>query len=123
MIGELAVRIKTKKNLVRIKVNLNEKNSNELHEIANLVGDLINWHLLELLEALYHMACNDTIKYEIYKTNKINFHLRRIIYNGNEIEIEYALKLLWQLCFDKRIAEDVQKDQKLMNKLQDIIMG
>lgn len=78
------------------------------------------WNLLELLDSLYNMAVNDSVKYEIYATHKIGAFLRDIIFGGNEFEVEYALKLLWQLCFDKRVLELVVKDTELYEKIKAI---
>ena len=50
------------------------------------------WHIIELLNALYHMSVNDTIKYDVYFTYKMNESLRDICYYGNRIEKEYSLK-------------------------------
>ena len=44
--------------------------------------------------------------------------LNKIIYNGNEIEQEYAFKLLYQLCFDDRIATDIAENKKLYDLIQ-----
>lgn len=44
--------------------------------------------------------------------------LTKIIYNGNETEQEYALKLLYQLCFDDSIAQDIKDNKKLHDLIQ-----
>lgn len=93
MIGKIAKTIETKKDLIRIKVNLDET-SNETFKIARTVTHRTVWHLIELIDALYHMSCSDTIKFEIYETNKMSVHLRSIINHGNATEIEYCLKLI-----------------------------
>ena len=97
-----------------------DENTNETYENATILVKNTVWQFVELIDALYHMACNDTIKYEIYMTHKMNSYLRDIIYHGNEIEVEYALKMLWQLCFDERVANDVRSDQLLINKIKQL---
>lgn len=47
-------------------------------------------------------------------------YLRMIIYNGNDVEREYSILLLWQLCFDKQIAADVLNDGELYNFINSI---
>lgn len=79
----------------------------------------VTLNLFELLISLYPMVRKDTIKYEIYSIYKMNVYLRSIIYHGNEFEIEYALKMLWHLCFNKRVANDVRQDEKLMARIKD----
>jgi hypothetical protein len=118
IISKIAKTIETKKNLLRMNVNLNE-NVEKSQSIAKYNIKNVVWHLVELIDALYHMACNDTIKYEMYQENKMNEILRNIIYHGNSTEAEYALKLLWQLCFDDRVADDVNKDGQLMEKIRE----
>jgi hypothetical protein len=73
------------------------------------------WNLILLIEALHKFSINDTNKSKIYEKLKLKEDLRKIIYNGNEFEKEYAFKLLNQLCFDDNIALDVKNDKKLIN--------
>jgi hypothetical protein len=77
----------------------------------------ISWHLIELLQGLYHLAVNDSMKNKMYFEFNLSQHLRVIIYYGNQAEIEYGLKLLWQLCFDKDVARDVFEDNQLNSML------
>lgn len=72
------------------------------------------WNLIELLEALYRMSVNDSIKLSIYHTYSMREILRKLIFNGNEIEREFSLRLLYQLCFDDEIAQDVAKQSDLV---------
>ena len=78
------------------------------------------WHCVELLNSVYHLAVCDKIKNDVYFTFNMNDHLRTFIYNGNEIEIQYALKLLYQLCFEKKICQHVKDDQDLIAKIKEI---
>lgn len=75
-------------------------------------SESVEWNLVELLDALYHLSVNDNIKMDIYKT--IIDHLKMLIYKGNEIEKEFSLRLLYQLCFDSEIAEDLSKSAELI---------
>jgi hypothetical protein len=109
----------TTKPVPRINIHVN-RNDRELGTVCMIEIDNIIWHMIELLHALYHMAINDQIKHEIYHLNGMSEHLRVIIYNGNCIEVEFAVKMLWQLCFDPRIAEHVREDAKLMKKIDSI---
>jgi len=47
-------------------------------------------------------------------------HLRTIIFNGNDCESQYGLKLLYQLCFEKKISEHVREDQELIAKIKEL---
>jgi hypothetical protein len=74
--------------------------------------------LIELAEALYHLSVNDNIKLEIYHTFQMKDVLKRIIYSGNEIEKEYSLRCLYQLCFDDQIANDLAIDEKFISYMK-----
>ena len=75
------------------------------------------WHCVELLNSVYHLALCDKIKNDVYFTFNMSDHLRTIIYNGNDVEIQYGLKLLYQLCFEKKICQHVKEDQELIAKI------
>ena len=81
------------------------------------------WNLLELLNSLYNLAVCDSVKFEIYETHQVGLYLKDIIFSGNDFEIEYALKLLRQLCFDKRVLGLVAADTDLYEKIKTISVG
>jgi hypothetical protein len=124
MIHKCALKIKSKAKILRIKCKLDEDNPNDESNICILKLKTSAWHLVELLNAVYHMSVNDNIKHEIYFNYQMCDDLRSIIYNGTPAEIEYSLKLLWQLCFDKTIAEHVAKhvliDTEFLKKITDL---
>lgn len=109
-----------KKQVQRISIQLGENDKN-LSEIIKADVRGTSWNLVELLMALYHMAVNDEIKKAIFYENEMNEHLKIIILKGNEIEIEYGLKILWQLCFDLEISSDVLLDKELYEKIQSFL--
>jgi hypothetical protein len=76
------------------------------------------WHLVELLNAIYHMAVSDKIKYDIYVTHKMCDEIKTIVLIGNQTEATFALKLLYQLCFDNRILNLVQSDSTLLSQIK-----
>ena len=78
------------------------------------------WYLLnaELLNGLSHMAVCDQVRLEIYEERRMKQHLRAIIFSGGEAEVEYALKLLAQLCLDKRVARSVCQSSELVEKIE-----
>ncbi len=78
------------------------------------------WSCIELMDACYHLTVYDKVKHELYFTLKMSEHLRTIIYKGNPIEVMYALKLIYQLCFDKRIAAHVKGDSSLVEKITNL---
>ena len=59
----------------------------------------------------------------MYDKFKMEDSLRKIVYNGNEDEQEYAFKVLNQLCFHKNIALDISNDGDFLKFLNDIIIN
>lgn len=80
----------------------------------------IEWNLIEILNCLYRLAVNDAVKYDMYEIYSMKTYLKLIIFNGNLDEQNHALKLLWQFCFDQRIAKDVREDTRLFNFINDL---
>ncbi|RNA01000.1 hypothetical protein BpHYR1_043721 [Brachionus plicatilis] len=116
IINQMAINLEKNKNVVRTKVQLSEMEVAE--EVSKVSIGSTSWHLIDLLEALYSSAINDSIKESIYFEFQMKNGLRKIIFFGNQTEVNYALKLLWQLCFNIKIAEDVQNDQELLKLIQ-----
>lgn len=112
--------IKSKENLFRVPVNLNESLDETIKEVAGHKSIHGVWNLVELINPLYRMASNDIIKYEIFKKYDMNDYLQLIIYHGNLIEIQYALKMLWQLCYNKLVASEVAQNKNLIAKIKQI---
>ena len=79
------------------------------------------FYLIDFLNTLYNFSVSDEIKYDIYETYAMKHYLRAFIYKGNSVEKEFSLKLLCQLCFDKRIADDVREDVAFVSFLKDLI--
>ena len=106
-----------------MRKNIPIKDSAESKEVCliYLFKDPTGWSISELFEGLYHMAINDSVKNDIYTKYSMSEHLRSIIYNGNETEVSYAIKLLWQLCFDQRVLNDVCEDTKLAGFIKELI--
>ena len=104
--------LKSDKNLERVKVQLD----GELKEIVR-INLSRSWNLVELLYALYHMGVNDSLKHEIYVKYRMSEQLNTIIFYGNQIEMEYSLKLLWQLCFDEQVAQQVLANNELYDRI------
>lgn len=80
---------------------------------------LNDWHLIELLDTLNCLLVNDSIKFLIF--NKIKNYLQIILYNGNYIEKKFTLKLLLQLCFNKKILFNLKKNFYLIDYLNNLI--
>ncbi|CAF0705631.1 unnamed protein product [Brachionus calyciflorus] len=116
IIDKMAKSIFYDKNLPRIAIEVED--TGKIENVCKITVGPTIWHLIELMEALYKMAVNDSIKKIIYFDHKLNESLRLIIFNGNNTEIRYAVKLLWQLCFDSKISEDVYSDKKLYDFLK-----
>lgn len=115
--SECAQKISDGTNLERCLMIFNNKNeelntNNQINEVTIIEISESFFYLVDILNVLYNFALNDDIKYDIYVTYSLENYLKLIIFNGNEIEKEYSLMLLWQLCFDQRVADLLKKDQK-----------
>lgn len=105
-----------KTNLTRRAVDI-EDNDEIMHvEVCSLSS---GWHLYEIFNSLYRLAINDKIKYQIYQEAKESLEL--IVRHGNITEKSGGLKLLWQLCFDVRVAKMVQQTPQFYEHIQNIV--
>lgn len=73
--------------------------------------------LLVPLLGLYSLAVNDTLRTVIYFDRDLKDDLCVLLLNGNGIEKKYVIKLLCQLSFDTRIANDIGNDSRMMDFL------
>jgi hypothetical protein len=76
------------------------------------------WNIIELFDALYRLAVTDILKKHINESLKGD--LKTIIQFGNETEAEFALKLVWQLCFDVTVASSY-KDSELLKLIEELL--
>ena len=79
------------------------------------------FYLTEFLDVMYNFAVSDEIKYDIYEVNSMKTYLRTFILRGNTLEKDCALKLLWQLCYDQRVADHLQKDTELFEYIKSLV--
>ncbi len=86
-----------------------QKEGKEHYESLILSVNESYFYLIDFLNVLYNFAVSDEIKYEIYETYGMKTNLSVFILNGNSIEKDYSLKLLMQLCYDKRVADLLPK--------------
>jgi hypothetical protein len=115
--GELCEILRKKSGLRRIPVHLNV-NDTYYREVLIIEVGMVQWSLVELINALYHVAVSDRIKQAIYEQHGLREHLRVLVCEGNGTEAELAVKLLWQLCFDERVATHVRQDTDLVARLE-----
>ena len=115
VIAKIVDTLKNKK-FNRIKVHLGDEDRDEA-EISFCNISSLNLNLVSVLKALYRLAMVDGYKYFIYFEHKMCEYLRVIIHNGNNVELEHALTLLYQLCFELRICKDVYGDKDFYEKI------
>lgn len=105
------------KPVFRIKIQLDE-NEQEYKQVLATNYKGILWNIYEILMTIYKLSVNDLIKQEIYFEKNLKEQIILLINYGNDMEIEWALYLLWQLCFDERIAKDVNNDSGLITRIE-----
>jgi hypothetical protein len=105
---------KTKKKS-RNLFQINEKSITKVKVI-----EIKGWNLIEVIQPLYKFAVNDHIKGLIYETLKVKDYIKSILNFGNEIEQEFSLKLLNQLCFDKKVSSAIFQDKDYFEYLKNL---
>ena len=103
------------KKKTRSLFQINENDSTKVKVI-----EIKGWNLIEVIQPLYKFAINDHIKGLIYETLKVKDYIKITLNFGNEVEQEFALKLLNQLCFDKKIASSIFQDKDYIDFLKNI---
>ena len=109
----------TKINLNRVRV-FEENEINGFREACTVKISQITWSLVDLLNGIHNLAISDFLKKKIYYEYKMSDHLKSIILFGNNVEKEYALKLLWQLTFHTDIVKNVYEDLELRKSIEDL---
>ena len=70
------------------------------------------WRLTELIEALITLAdLNEPLKPDMFQVGEAS--LKQILFNGNEVEKEFVLRLIWKFCFDPDLLKNIRQDVAL----------
>ena len=115
IIIRIALRLERNKKIDRTFIQVDDE---VIEYVSQISVSRTVWHLIELLDALYCMVVNDSIKEKVYFEYAMNDCLKKLIYYGNDNEMSHAVRFLWQLCFNSKIAEDVLNDSKLVTTLK-----
>ena len=67
---------------------------------------------------MFYFAKSDSTKNLIYAELKSKKILEKIVLNGNDVEQEYCFKLIYQLCFDKSIAQDIYDNKSFYEAIK-----
>jgi hypothetical protein len=103
--------------LIRKSFKLNSF-SEYLTEITIICSKDTEWRLTELIMFLINVcSTNNDTKYGIYENFAMKNSLKMILFNGNVVEKEYALLLLWKLTLEPRVAKLVKLDISLYSFL------
>lgn len=110
------------KNLERFPVSFEESDKSSSTDNKTIIIQINEsfFYLIDFLDVLYHYAVIEELKYEIYEICGMKKQLKMIILFGNSIERQYSVRLLWQVCYDQRVAENVLNDNALMSIFKDI---
>ena len=85
----------------------------EVHCIQKLNGDYIS--LFVLLSGLYRLSINSKLRKDIFFKNNFSKNLKTLLFNSNQIEMKYVLRLYGQLTFDQEICEYLEQDSEFIN--------
>lgn len=103
----------------RVKIDL--ENGRTENVCAIMDENDIQWDLVELISGLHRISVNDQMKYYIYTDCGLKEIVNRIIFHGNVIEKEYAIRLLYELSFDKKVASKVIADKNLLEIINKLV--
>ena len=87
------------------------------HEVIQESGK----NLIQYLKTLYNFLINDKIKSLFYETLKVKNSIKKIIFNGNDIEKEYAAMALNRFCFDKNVVKDLKNDKNISSFMASLV--
>jgi hypothetical protein len=80
-------------------------------EVLIISSREIIWSLVELLNFCYKLCeLDEKYKYFLYENEHFRIALKQILYNGNEVEKEHVLRLIYRFCFDERITKSIRND-------------
>ena len=106
-------------NITRIERQIIETNRTRLAEIySQSFYSVINISLFGIINPLYRLSVNNTMKKKIYFQYNTKGFLRSILEKSNNDETEIILSLIAQLSFDEEIANDLKLDEWFMKKFQ-----
>lgn len=101
-----------------------DENSDELSAIMVVSTRDVVWRITVLIEFLIKLLdLNDNYKHELYEHNSVKVYASRILLNGNQVEKEFTLRLVWKFCTDKRVAELVRHDLTLYSFILGLSMN
>jgi hypothetical protein len=99
-----------------------ENNTQHSFEIRIVTTNNVSISLTGLLLSLFRLSINDKIKSKIYTKPGFKDSLIKLINIGNDVEIQYAMQLLVQLCFDEKIKDDLAKDENFLNNVKNLLI-
>lgn len=77
--------------------------------------------ITEVITGIYRLAVNDSFKYNVYTKYGLQNILDILINEGNMTEKDHSLHLLYQLSFDRKVAEMIISNDKLLSKINEFI--
>jgi len=80
----------------------------------------LNFNLIEIINAVFSFTMNDEIKRELFQNKDLIESLKQTAMLGNEIEVEYTMKLLFQFAHDDLISQSLLNDKELNDMIQTI---
>jgi hypothetical protein len=82
---------------------------------VNLVicsAEKTKWRLTELLHTLLVLVdLDEDLRSQV--SDSLLFSLKQILFNGNEVEKEHVLRLVWKLCLCRELLDEIRADRDL----------
>ena len=101
----------------KIDVELENNKVSSVHQIRRN-GLCIS--TIEVLNSVYFFCHNETIRQHIFRKYYIKEDLKKIILHGKSTEVEFALKLMLQFCFDEKLVDEFKEDAEFIQMIKSI---
>ena len=107
IVKESALSIEKREDQFKIDVELENNKVSSVHQIRHN-GLFLN--TIEVLNAMFYFCANETKRREIFRGYDIKESLKKILIHGKSAEVEFALKLILQFCFDEELISFFKED-------------
>jgi hypothetical protein len=118
LVKESALSIEKGETLYKIDVELENNKVSSVHQIRR--KDLF-LNTIEILNSIFYFCSNEKMRREIFHNFDIKEDLKKILIHGKSAEVEYALKLILQFCFDEMLVIYFKEDSEFVQIIISIL--
>lgn len=78
----------------------------------------VRMSLAGFMLTLYRLALNEKVKWILFQKTNLIASIKKLVLEGNDVEKQYGLRLLTQLCFSDKVIEEMRKDTPFNDYVQ-----